>query len=219
MNRRTLGIDLAKDCFQVSASDGDGRVIERHRFNRAEFSVFVAQTPASQVLLEACGTAHHWARVLTAHGHDVTLLPAQHVRPYRRGNKTDRRDADALLEAGRCTDIKPVPIKTEAQQTTLQLHRLREQWKGTRNARINSLRGALREFGIDLPVGRIAAIKQAPAYLDALPGHLRSALKAVLHEIEVLQPGSASRRAKRAAATGVISGVSPSVGMSISEPC
>ena len=187
MKRRTLGVDLAKDCFQVSVSDGTGRVTARHRLNREQFTAFVAQSPVSRVLLEACGTAHHWARQFGAHGHQVALLPAQHVRPYRRGNKNDRRDADALLEAGRCDDIEPVPIKTEAQQAVIQLHRLREQWKTTRTARINSLRGALREFGVDLPAGALHAIKQAPRHLDALPGHLRGALQAVLQEIETLQ--------------------------------
>lgn len=187
MKRRTLGIDLAKDCFQVSVSDGTGRVSERHRFNRIQFTEFMAQSPVSRVLLEACGTAHHWARTLSAYGHQVELLPAQHVRPYRRGNKTDRRDADALLEAGRCEDIQPVPVKTETQQAVIQLHRLREQWKQTRTARINSLRGALREFGIDLPLGAAAAIKRAPQHLEPLPHHLQLALQAVLHEVEVLQ--------------------------------
>ena len=187
MKRRTLGIDLAKDCFQVSLSEGDGKVIERHRFNRAQFTEFMAQSPISRVLFEACGTAHHWARTLVAMGHEVVLLPAQHVRPYRRGNKNDRRDADALLEAGRCDDIMPVTIKNENQQALIQLHRLREQWKTTRTARINSLRGALREFGVDLPVGAVNAIKHAPRHLDGLPGHLRGALQAVLQEIEALQ--------------------------------
>jgi transposase len=187
MKRRTLGVDLAKDCFQVSVSYGDGSIVERHRFNRAQFTEFMAQMPASRVLFEACGTAHHWARTASAWGHQVELLPAQHVRPYRRGNKNDRRDADALLEAGRCDDIEPVPVKTEAQQAVIQLHRLREQWKTTRTARINSLRGALREFGIDLPVGAVNAVRQAPGYLDALPGYLRVALQAVLQEIEALQ--------------------------------
>ena len=187
MKRRSLGIDLAKNCFQVSVSISDGSVVERHRFNRAQFTEFMAQSPTSRVLFEACGTAHHWARTCRELGHQVELLPAQHVRPYRRGNKNDRRDADALLEAGRCDDIVPVPIKNEAQQTVIQLHRLREQWKTTRTARINSLRGALREFGVDLPVGAVNAIKHAPRHLDALPGHLRSALHAVLQEIEALQ--------------------------------
>ena len=187
MKRRTLGIDLAKDCFQVSLSDSTGKVSERHRLNRAQFTEFMVQLPVSRILFEACGTAHHWARRLSGYGHQVELLPAQHVRPYRRGNKNDRRDADALLEAGRCEDIEPVPIKTEAQQAVIQLHRLREQWKTTRTARINSLRGALREFGIDLPVGAANAIKHVPRHLDTLPDHLRLALQAVLQEIETLQ--------------------------------
>lgn len=187
MHPRTIAIDLAKDCFELAVADERGHVVDRHRLNRARFGEFMANTPPASVVMEACGSAHYWGRTLRDWGHAVRLLPAQYVRPYRRGNKTDRADADALLEASRCAAIEPVPIKSVDQQQIQQLHRLREQWKGTRVARINALRGALRELGIDLPVGARAALKRIPPLLDAVPSHLRLALKAILDEIEVLE--------------------------------
>lgn len=109
--------------------------------------------------METCGTAHYWARTLTAMGHRFRLLPAQYVRPYVHRNKTDRNDAMAIVEASRNKRITAIPIKTEYQQALQSLHRIREQWKATRVARINALRGVLREFGILVPLGPRAAIK------------------------------------------------------------
>jgi transposase len=105
------------------------------------------------VLLEACGSAHHWARQLQGLGHTVRLLPAPDVHRYVRRNKTDRTDAKALLEADRNEDIHAVPVKTVEAQAMASLHRLRSAWVATRPARLNGLRGLLREFGISIPLG------------------------------------------------------------------
>lgn len=187
MDRKTIAVDLAKDVFELALADGRGKVLERRRLNRAQFTAFMANTEPAEVVMEACGTAHYWGRTLQDFGHAVRLLPAQYVRPYRRRNKTDRADAEALLEAARCDGIVPVAVKTPAQQQIQQLHRVREQWKATRVARINGLRGALREFGIDLPVGARAALQRAPAAVETLPAKLRAALGAVLAEIAQLE--------------------------------
>ena len=187
MNRRTIGVDLAKDVFEIAVTCEQGRIRERHRFNRAQFTEFMARAEPSEVVMEACGTAHFWGRTLTALGHRCRLLPAQYVRPYRRRNKTDRADAEALIEANRCGGISAVAIKTVAQQEIQQLHRLREQWKATRVARINGLRGALRELGIDLPVGARRALKQAPMAIEQVPAHLRLALQSLLSEVAALE--------------------------------
>jgi transposase len=109
----TIAVDLAKSVFEIAVSDRPGRIRERHRLSRARFVRFFAQ-PAL-VLLEACGSAHHWARELTALGHRV-LLPPHLTVPYVARDKTDRSDAKALLEAFRNEDIHPVPIKTLGQQ-------------------------------------------------------------------------------------------------------
>jgi transposase len=119
--------------------------------------------------------------------HQVTLLPAQHVRPYVRRNKTDARDAMAIVEAARNREIHPVPVKTEYQQALQSLHRLREQWKHTRTARINALRGVLREFGVLVPIGPSQALKTARAQIDTLPDSLQESVHDVLAEIEMLQ--------------------------------
>jgi transposase len=103
--------------------------------------------------MEACGSAHYWARRIERLGHQVRLLPPNQVRPYVRRNKTDRTDTDALLEASRNEDIRPVPVKTVPQQILASLHRLRSGWIAERTARINALRGLLREFGLFIPVG------------------------------------------------------------------
>src|SRR4051812_26316190 len=104
----TVAVDLAKDVFQVAMADRGGHVIDRRRLTRRQFERFLGELPTgTHVIMEACGTAHHWGRQALARGHEVRLLPAQYVRPYVRRNKTDRADSEALLEAARCADIRP----------------------------------------------------------------------------------------------------------------
>jgi transposase len=110
--------------------------------------------------MEACGSAHHWGRQLQDLGHRVLLLPPHQTRPYVTGNKTDRTDAKGLLEAERNEEIRPVPVKSVDQQALCALHRLRSAWLAARTARINTVRGLLREFGVTIPLGagRVASI-------------------------------------------------------------
>jgi transposase len=141
--------------------------------------------------MEACGSAHHWARTLQAQGHEVRLLPAQYVRAYVRRNKTDAADAAALVEAARCADISPVPVKSVDQQVLQQLHRLRQQCQQTRTARVNGIRGMLREFGIEVPVGierGLRTIREALEIADnGLPDALRPFIQDTLQEIHALK--------------------------------
>ena len=123
------------------------------RFSSTLPDRYFAQQPPAKVLLEACGSAHHWARQLQQLGHTVRLLPAHDVHRYVRRSKTDRTDAKALLEADRNEDIHAVPVKTVDAQAIASLHRLRSAWLATRTARLNGLRGLLREFGIAIPLG------------------------------------------------------------------
>lgn len=149
----TIAVDLAKNVFEVAVANTADGGLRRHRFSRNQFDRFLrSQTPA-HVVMEACGTAHHWGRVAQAAGHRVTLLPAQYVRPFVRRQKTDRTDAAGLLDAVRSEGLKPVVVKTVAQQELLGLHRIRDQWMTTRTARINALRGLLREHGVAVPSG------------------------------------------------------------------
>src|SRR2546427_3572831 len=153
MNSTTIAVDVAKSVFEVAISEQPGQVRERHRLSRQRFQRFLAERPPATVVMEACGSAHHWARQAQAHGHRAVLVPPHVVRPYVLRNKTDRTDAKGLLEAFRNEDIHPVPVKSVSQQALTALHRLRSTWLATRTARINTVRGLLREFGCTIPVG------------------------------------------------------------------
>ena len=192
----TLAVDLAKDVFELAFADGSGRVVERKRLKRGPFATCLDQRAPLRVVMEACGSAHYWARRFARSGHVVTLLPAQYVRPYVRRNKTDRADAAGLLEADRCGAIRPVPVKTPEQQGAQGLHRIREHHKTQRTAAINLLRGLLREFGLAIPAG---ADKVRPAVLLALedadndlPIDLRQALAGLLDQIAACQEAMAT---------------------------
>jgi transposase len=181
MKSTIIAVDLAKSVFQIAVSRHPGKVAESHRLSRSKFLRFFAERQPAVVLLEACGTAHYWGRQLEGLGHRVLLLPPHAIRPYVSRNKTDRTDAKALLEAHRNEEIHPVPVKSIAQQGLAALHRLRSAWVADRTARINLLRGILREFGHPLPLGD-ACVSQAWALLDEAPGDLPDPLRLALAE-------------------------------------
>lgn len=185
MDATTVAVDLAKTVFEVAIADRQWHIVARQRFNRRQFTHFLATVSPTHVVMEACGTAHFWGRFAQKHRHSVTLLPPAYVRPYVRRNKTDRTDAEALLEATRSGQIPSVAVKSVAQQTVLALHRIREQWMTTRTARINTLRGILREQGLLLPAGAGPALRAIPAILEDAETPLANSLSrmiAVMHE-------------------------------------
>lgn len=184
---KIIGVDLAKTVFQLAIADKHYQVKQSRRLTRPQFREFFLQHPPTQVFMESCGTAHYWARTLRGMGHQVTLIPAQYVRPYVRRNKTDANDAMAIIEASRNRRIHPVPVKTEYQQALQSLHRLREQFKHTRTARINALRGVMREFGVLVPLGPKQAIQITRSNLEGLPSSLQCGVQLVLAEIEQLE--------------------------------
>lgn len=194
MESRIIAVDLAKDVFEVAVANAAYRIVERHRLSRRRFAAFLAAEPPSLVLFEACGTAHFWGRTAEAHGHRVSLLPAQYTKPYRRRGKTDRADTEAMLKAHRCDRIKPVPVHSVEQQTLQQLHRLREQWKHTRTKRINGLRGFLLELGFAIPVGAKVAQKHARECIDdpKIPAPLKVIFRRMLDEISALETDMAA---------------------------
>lgn len=167
MYTKRITVDLAKNVFQLAVFDLSGKVIDRKRLNRIAFHSFIStlHQPA-EFIVEACGTAHYWGRTLRHLGHRTTLLHAAYVKPYRRRNKTDKNDCDAIFEASRANDIKPIPIKTELQQHTQHLHSIRELYKGDLNKRINLLRAIYREQGFDCPEGKEKFLKVAFAIAD-----------------------------------------------------
>jgi transposase len=191
MDATTVAIDLAKSVFQVAVADRHWRVIQQHRFSRTQLERWLANCNASLVVMEACGSAHHWARWLAGLGIECRLLPAQHVRAYVKRNKTDAADAAALLEAVRCADLHPVRVKSVEQQALQQLHRIRSQWMATRTSRINGLRGFCREFGICIPVGARTGLEAIARVLadphSALPALSRGTMSLLLQEVRLLE--------------------------------
>jgi transposase len=189
-NDTLVAVDVAKAVFQIAVSERPGRVIRRERPPRDRFLEFFAQLPQATVIMEACGSAHYWARRIEEMGHVVVLLPPQYVRPYVLRNKTDRTDTDAMLEAFRNDQIRPVPIKSVTQQVVGTLHRLRSGWLGERTRRVNALRGLLRELGYFIPVGRKHVLPHAWEIIqdadNGLPEALRPSLSALCEEIVAL---------------------------------
>lgn len=161
MHDTSVAVDLAKSVFELAVADDRWKVIEQHRLARSQFERWFANRRVGLVVMEACGSAHHWARWLVGQGIEVRLLPAAYVRAYLRRNKTDAADACAMLEAARCADIEPVRVKSLEQQALQGLHRIRSLWMSTRTARINALRGLCREFGLAVPQGRAPASRRS----------------------------------------------------------
>lgn len=187
MKNTIMTIDLAKSVFELAIANQQYRIIQRLRLDRQGFIEFMHQQPAATVVMEACGSPHHWGRQFRALGHEVVLLPVQYVRPYRRRNKTDRTDCEAMLEAYRCDGLKPVAVKSLEQQELQLMHRLREQWKQTRIKRLNFLRGVFREQGIPLPTGEREALREANAHVDKLSSLSLQMLRPVLAELQTLE--------------------------------
>jgi transposase len=187
----TIAVDLAKSVFALAVSDRPGSVSRRRRLTRGQFSSFLAEHEPATIVMEACGSAHFWGRQAQQLGHTVVLLPPQAVRPYVLRNKTDGADARALLEALRNDALRAVPIKCVDQHVLAALHRLRSGWMATRTARLNTVRGLLRELGLTIPVGAtrvVPAVRALCAQGDAaLPPPLRRALSAALAEIAELE--------------------------------
>lgn len=190
-NHTLVSVDVAKNVLEVAVSRFPGRVSLRKRLTRNQFLEFCAQQSPATFLLEACSSSHHWGRRLQDMGNDVVLLPPLAVRPYVTRNKTDRTDAKALLEAYRNEDIRPVPVKSVQQNAIAGLHRLRSAWLAERTARINTLRGILRELGIAIPVGSLQVVPKVSELLRdqaaPIPEFLRSSLLEACDEIQQLE--------------------------------
>lgn len=189
MDATTVAVDLAKNVFQLAVADAQWRIVHKARLSRDQFQRWFDNRAVALVVMEACGSAHYWARRLQGRGMEVRLLPARYVRAYVKRNKTDAADAAALLEAVRCADIVPVKIKSIEQQCLQGLHRVRSAWMATRTARINTLRGLCREFGVAVPEGVSTGLKQIATTLAGqdIPLSLRQALQGMLEEVRELQ--------------------------------
>jgi transposase len=168
MKRSVIGMDIAKNIFQLHTVDPGTGEVSRFKLRRDEVMPFFAQRPPALVAIEACGSAHEWGRQLCSLGHEVKLIAARSVRPFVLRNKTDAADARAIWTAVQQPEARIVAIKSEHQQTILALHRMREQLMKFRIMQTNALRGILYEFGMVLPAGY-------PALAKAWPGALATA--------------------------------------------
>ena len=189
----TYGLDLAKQVFQVHWVDVRSGEIQRKTLRRTQVSAFFANAPRGVVAMEACGSAHHWGRLLRTLGHEVKLIAAQFVRPFVKTNKTDAADAQAIWEAAQRPEMRFVAVKSEQQQAVLSLHRLRDQWVKVRTLQANQIRGLLYEFGVVVPVGWRALLKAATEQLTeptggAVPVLLREPL---LEQLQALRDATA----------------------------
>jgi transposase len=161
MNVTTYGLDLAKRVFQVHWIEPDTGEVKRKVLSRDEVGAFFARCAVGVVAMEACGSAHHWGRLLKRQGHDVRLIAAQFVRPFVKTNKTDAADAEAIWEAAQRPGMRFVALKSEEQQAVLSLHRMRAQWVKVRTMQAHQIRALLYEFGVVVPIGWRALLAQA----------------------------------------------------------
>ncbi len=181
-----IGLDIAKNLFQVHGVNHHGKTTISKQLRRAELMAFFAQLPPCLIGIEACAGSHDWARRLKALGHDARLMAAQFVSPYRKGGKTgknDKTDAEAICEAVGRPNMRFVPVKTVDQQALLSVHRVRDGAITERTALVNQIRGLLGEFGVVVPQGRERLQKALPSLLEDADNALPSLFRAVLAEL------------------------------------
>jgi len=187
----TIGLDLAKNIFQVHAVDATGAVVLRKTLRRAQVLAFFAGLPTCLIGMEACATSHYWGRELMALGHEVKLMPPQYVKAYVRRNKNDAADAEAICEAVRRPSMRFVPLKTPEQQSVLAMHRVRELLVRQRTMLSNAVRGHMAEFGIIRARGqhKIAELIELVQHEGnrLLPELLRDLLASIARQLEQLR--------------------------------
>ena len=190
MKITTIGIDLAKNVFQVHGVDERGKAVLRKQLKRKDVVKFFANLEPCLIGMEACGSAHYWARKLTELGHTVRLIAPQFVKPYVKTNKSDRNDAEAICEAVGRPNMRFVPVKTGEQQAVLSVHRARQGFVKARTAQANQIRGLLAEFGIVIPKGIGHIAKCLPEILEdaenGLPGMMRQLVRGLGEQLKVV---------------------------------
>jgi len=190
MNITAVGIDLAKNVFQVHGVDARGKTVLRKQLRRVQVAEFFVNLPPCLVGMEACGGAHHWGRTLQRFGHTVRLMPSQYVKPYVKTNKNDAADAEAICEAVGRPNMRFVPIKSVEQQAILSLHRVRQGFVRARTAQANQIRGLLSEFGLVIPQGIRHVTQRVPALLEdasnELPLPFRQLIERLTEHLKVL---------------------------------
>lgn len=184
MKLKRLGIDLAKNVYQVHGVDDNEQVRVRKSFSRTQLRRFLAGLEPALIGMEACGGSHYWGRELTAMGHDVKLIPPQFVKPYVKRHKNDAVDAEAICEAISRPTMRFVTIKSADQQAMQLVHRVRSRIVKARTALVNELRGMLAEFGIMIGAMGVSAVRRAiPALLEDADNGLTHSMRELLHSL------------------------------------
>ena len=192
MQISTIGIDIAKNVFQVHGVDAQGKVVLVRQLRRSQVIAFLAKLAPCLVGMEACATSHYWARELTKLGHDVRLIPPAYVKGYVKRQKNDAADAAAICEAVGRPSMRFVPIKSPEQQSTLAVHRTRSLLISQRTQLINALRAHLAELGLVAEQGRdglarLIEMLKDEATLQSLPAPMLEALRAMIAQLAALQ--------------------------------
>lgn len=187
----TIGLDIAKHVFHAHGADERGRAVFSRRISRGKLLDFFAGQPASTVALEACGGAHHWARELTALGHEVRLIPPAYVKPFVKRQKNDAADAEAICEAAQRPNMRFVPVKSEEQQAAGLVFRTRDLIVRQRTQLINAIRGHLTEYGWVAPKGpshvaMLADLLEEEAMASSLPDAARAMFRLMLDLLDEL---------------------------------
>lgn len=190
MQITTVGIDLAKNVFQVHSVNEFGKTALKKQIRRDQMATFFVNLPPCLIGMEACGGAHHWARKLQAMGHTVKLMAPQFVKPYVKTNKNDAADAEAICEAVARPNMRFVPLKNIEQQAVLALHRVRQGFVGARTAQANQIRGLLAEFGLVVPQGLSHVLGRVRELIEdasnELPGSFRVLIERLLDHLKEL---------------------------------
>ena len=188
MKITTIGIDLAKNVFQVHGVDFQGKAVMRRQLDRTKVLPFFVKLEPCLIGMEVCGSAHYWARKLVEMGHTVKLMAPQFVKAYVKSNKNDAADAEAICEEVTRPNMRFVSIKTESQQAVLALHRARQGFVKARTSQANQIRGLLLEFGRIIPQGISNIARRAPQILEetTFPGSFRGLMQRLCEHLKEL---------------------------------
>ena len=186
----TIAIDLAKNIFQVCVFSPERLLVSNQRLSRKQLTEFLVKQVPSIVVIEACYSSHYWARKVQSMEHEVRIIPAQHAKPFVRGNKNDTNDAIAIAEASWRPNIRFVPVKTLEQQDIQALHRIREKLISRRTTVINQTRGLLSEYGVTIPMGlasfRVHLVALTHRTNNSITSLIKQQLASVLQEYDAL---------------------------------
>jgi transposase len=186
---KRIGIDTSKAVFTLHCVDQAGQPVLRTNLRRPQMAAFFKKLPPAEIVMEACGSSHHWARELSALGHDVRLIPPQYVKPFVKRAKNDRNDAEAICEAGGRPGMRFVPAKSADQQARAMILKVRETLVGQRTQLVNALRGHAAEFGVIAGKGikRVTPLLEAIEASTTIPSEAKDMLARIGREIEHLE--------------------------------